>query len=89
MKALEGSEACCAPIAGHRGGGRTRWPCPDSVDRLANALGLSDAERPEFVAAAGRRSGHDTGSTRHHAVQAYVPQLLPALVPAIVGRPVS
>ena len=32
-------------------GGRTRWPYPDSVDRLANALGLPDTERPEFVAA--------------------------------------
>jgi transcriptional regulator with XRE-family HTH domain len=35
--------------------GRTRWPYPDSVHRLADALELSGAPRAEFLAAAGRR----------------------------------
>jgi tetratricopeptide (TPR) repeat protein/transcriptional regulator with XRE-family HTH domain len=39
--------------------GRTRWPYPDSVRRLADALGLSAEERAEFTAAAGRRLARD------------------------------
>jgi hypothetical protein len=35
--------------------GRTRWPYPDSVHRLADALELSGAPRAEFIAAARRR----------------------------------
>ena len=35
--------------------GRTRWPHPESVGRLAEALGLGDAQRAEFVALAARR----------------------------------
>jgi tetratricopeptide (TPR) repeat protein len=35
--------------------GRTRWPYPDSVHRLADALELSGPPRAEFLAAAGRR----------------------------------
>src|SRR5438874_987553 len=34
--------------------GRTRSPYPDSVRRLADALGLRDLARDEFFAAAGR-----------------------------------
>jgi tetratricopeptide (TPR) repeat protein/transcriptional regulator with XRE-family HTH domain len=37
--------------------GRTTTPHPDSVRRLADALGLSAEARAEFVAAAGRRLG--------------------------------
>ena len=66
--------------------GRTRWPYPDSVDRLADALGLRDAERAEFIAAAGRRLGHGAELTEACAGPLYVPRLLPALVPAFVGR---
>ena len=35
--------------------GRTRWPYPDSVRRLADALGLSGETRAEFIASAARR----------------------------------
>jgi tetratricopeptide (TPR) repeat protein len=35
--------------------GRTLWPHPDSVQRLADALGLTAADRAGFGAAAGRR----------------------------------
>jgi tetratricopeptide (TPR) repeat protein/transcriptional regulator with XRE-family HTH domain len=35
--------------------GRTRWPHPDSVDRVADALELGGARRAEFVALAARR----------------------------------
>jgi tetratricopeptide (TPR) repeat protein/transcriptional regulator with XRE-family HTH domain len=35
--------------------GRTRSPHPDTVYRLADALGLAEAARAEFAAAAGRR----------------------------------
>jgi tetratricopeptide (TPR) repeat protein/DNA-binding XRE family transcriptional regulator len=37
--------------------GRTRWPHPDTVHRLADALGLPAEARAEFGAAAGRRLG--------------------------------
>jgi tetratricopeptide (TPR) repeat protein/transcriptional regulator with XRE-family HTH domain len=37
--------------------GRTRWPYPDSLHRLADALGLSGTARADFTAAAGRRLG--------------------------------
>jgi transcriptional regulator with XRE-family HTH domain len=66
--------------------GWTRWPYPDSVDRLADALGLRDAERAEFMVAAERRLGQGTRTVRPHAGDAYVPQLLPAFIPAFVGR---
>lgn len=35
--------------------GRTRFPYPDSLVRLAGALGLGDQARTAFIAAAGRR----------------------------------
>jgi transcriptional regulator with XRE-family HTH domain len=66
--------------------GRTRWPYPDSVDRLADALDLGDAERADFIAAAGRRLGHGTELVGPGAGYVYVPRLLPALIPAFVGR---
>ena len=66
--------------------GRTRWPYPDSVGRLADALGLRDAERAEFIAAAERRLGPDAGPARPRAGDVYVPRLLPASIPAFTGR---
>jgi transcriptional regulator with XRE-family HTH domain len=66
--------------------GRTRWPYPDSVDRLADALGLRDAERAEFTATAERRLGNSTEPARPHAGHGYVPRLLPAPTPAFTGR---
>jgi len=66
--------------------GRTRWPYPDSVDRLAGALGLRDAERAEFTAAAQRRLGHGTGHPPPRGSQAYVPRQVPAPVPVFTGR---
>jgi transcriptional regulator with XRE-family HTH domain len=66
--------------------GRTRWPYPASVGRLADALGLRDAERAEFIAAAERRLGHGTEPARPGAGHAYVPRLLPAPIPAFTGR---
>jgi hypothetical protein len=66
--------------------GRTRWPYPDSVDRLADALGLRHAERAEFTAAAERRLGQGMGPARPRAGHVYVPRLLPAPIPAFVGR---
>ncbi len=66
--------------------GRTRWPYPDSVGRLADALSLRDAERAEFITAAERRLGHGTGPARPRAGHVYVPQLLPAPIPGFTGR---
>jgi hypothetical protein len=66
--------------------GQTRWPYPDSVGRLADALGLRDAERAEFIAAAGRRLGPGTGPALPRTGHVYVPRLLPAPVPAFTGR---
>src|SRR5215472_17372111 len=66
--------------------GQTRWPYPDSVGRLADALGLRDAERAEFIAAAGRRLGPGTGPALPHADHVYLPRLLPAPIPAFTGR---
>jgi transcriptional regulator with XRE-family HTH domain len=64
--------------------GRTRWPYPDSVNRLADALKLRDAERAEFTAAAERRLG--TGPVPSREGRVCVPRLLPATIPAFVGR---
>ena len=67
--------------------GRTRWPYPDSVGRLADALGLRDTERAEFTAAARRRLGlRAVPAARRRADPGYVPRLLPAPVPAFTGR---
>jgi DNA-binding SARP family transcriptional activator len=43
-------------------GGRTRWPYPDSVRRLAGALGLRGEQRSEFIAGAGRRLAPAAGA---------------------------
>jgi tetratricopeptide (TPR) repeat protein/transcriptional regulator with XRE-family HTH domain len=75
--------------------GRTRWPYRDSVHRLADAMGLRDAPRAEFIAAAARRV--DRGGPVARAWPAaretdrpgpgrIVPRQLPAPVPAFVGR---
>lgn len=66
--------------------GRTRWPYPDSVGRLADALGLRDAERTEFTAAAQRRLGLRAGPARPRADRGSIPRLLPAPIPAFTGR---
>jgi transcriptional regulator with XRE-family HTH domain len=66
--------------------GRTQWPYPDSVSRLAGALGLRDAERAEFIAAAERRLGHGTEPARPRAARVCVPWQVPAPVPAFTGR---
>jgi tetratricopeptide (TPR) repeat protein len=80
--------------------GRTRWPYPDSVHRLADALELSGAPRDEFITAAGRRlagtaraGGIQAGSAgppgtgaSREAGKRVVPRLLPAAVPGFVGR---
>ncbi len=43
--------------------GRARWPYPDTVRRLADALRLPAEARAEFAAAAGRRlAGHGPGA---------------------------
>ena len=49
--------------------GRTRWPFPSSLRRLADALGLSEEARTDFVGAAGRRLSRPAASARlGHAV---------------------
>lgn len=37
--------------------GQARWPHPDTVHRLADALGLAGPARAEFTATAGREPG--------------------------------
>ncbi len=43
--------------------GRTRWPHPDSLRRLADALGLHGEMRAAFFAAAGRRLAGDLAAS--------------------------
>ena len=75
--------------------GRTRWPYPDSVHRLADALELSGAPRAEFITAARRRlagaaqagsAGRAGSGLPREASKRVVPRLLPAAVPGFVGR---
>jgi|HubBroStandDraft_6_1064221.scaffolds.fasta_scaffold12793_3 tetratricopeptide (TPR) repeat protein/DNA-binding XRE family transcriptional regulator len=74
--------------------GRTRWPHPDSVHRLADALGLCGKARQEFAAAADRRLiSHWSGSlTAPHSRPLLVdsgrtvPRQLPGSVRHFVGR---
>jgi tetratricopeptide (TPR) repeat protein/transcriptional regulator with XRE-family HTH domain len=75
--------------------GRTRWPHPDSVRRLADALGLSAAARTDFAAATGRRlagDGVDSVITVPKARLArasdghLVPRQLPGPVRQFTGR---
>jgi tetratricopeptide (TPR) repeat protein/transcriptional regulator with XRE-family HTH domain len=72
--------------------GRTRWPYPDSVQRLADGIGLRDKARREFIAAAGRRLARASVEVGLAAEPPprngtrIVPRQLPAAVPAFVGR---
>jgi tetratricopeptide (TPR) repeat protein/transcriptional regulator with XRE-family HTH domain len=73
--------------------GRTRWPHPDTVHRLADALGLRDLARAEFVAAAGRRLAQPDGvpvsavlDSRPSRRGEVVPRQLPAPVRQFAGR---
>jgi len=74
--------------------GRTRWPYPGSLHRLADALGLRDSARAEFIAAADRRlarsrtGGAELGKAvgRRAASTRVVPRYLPAAIPGFVGR---
>jgi tetratricopeptide (TPR) repeat protein len=72
--------------------GRTRWPYPDSVQRLADALELRDTARVEFVVAAVRRPpGRAAVRPAGGAIQRtgggrVVPRQLPGPLPAFVGR---
>lgn len=66
--------------------GRTRWPYPDSVVRLADALCLLDAERAAFVAAAERRVKAEPAPGLPRAGFTDIPRLLPALAPVFTGR---
>lgn len=74
--------------------GRTRWPHPDSVHRLADALGLRDQARVGFIAVAGRRLV-PTGTSAAEASDERparpghgpaVPQQLPCSVRQFAGR---
>ena len=73
--------------------GRTRWPHPATVRRLADALGLDDQKRAQFIAAAARRLGPaasvDTASDDPLSAERrlrVVPRQLPAPPPRFVGR---
>src|SRR6202046_5021286 len=65
--------------------GRTRWPYPDSVGRLADALALRGDERAEFRAAARRRVAHEPDLPPRES-NGFVSRPLPAPVPAFTGR---
>ena len=76
--------------------GRARWPYPDTVRRLADALDLHGKGRDEFMAAAGRRlaggagngtalaSGSQSPPSAGHGPD--VPHELPGAVRGFVGR---
>ncbi len=81
--------------------GRTRWPFPNSLRRLADALGLDEATRAEFLGAAQRRlrpaaaparPGPSTGRAAGQSTgpagarNPVVPKQLPAPSPAFAGR---
>ena len=75
--------------------GRTRWPFPASVHRLADALGLDDGMRSDFLAAAGRwlagaPAPSVTRAPEDRLPQAgsgqAVPRQLPASVRQFAGR---
>jgi tetratricopeptide (TPR) repeat protein/transcriptional regulator with XRE-family HTH domain len=67
--------------------GRTRWPHPGSVHRLADALRLTGEARAEFVSAARRRLPRDTPAKPGTASDGRVaPRQLPPTVPVFAGR---
>jgi tetratricopeptide (TPR) repeat protein/transcriptional regulator with XRE-family HTH domain len=71
--------------------GRAKWPHPDTVRRLADALGLPEEARAEFVAVAGRRlasgdAGPVAGEVAKTAAVRVVPRQLPAPVRQFTGR---
>jgi transcriptional regulator with XRE-family HTH domain len=71
--------------------GRSRWPHPDSIRRLADALALRDEARREFIAAAGRRLAGGLTATAgrqlgHVDGGQVVPRQLPGLVRHFIGR---
>jgi transcriptional regulator with XRE-family HTH domain len=72
---------------------RARWPYPDTVRRLADALDLRGTKRDEFIAAAGRRlargaveAGAAPASPPSSGQGPGIPRELPAAVPDFVGR---
>jgi tetratricopeptide (TPR) repeat protein len=65
--------------------GRTRWPRPDSVQRLADALELEGEARAEFAASAARRLAASAGIGQRHP-RGVVPRQLPRPVPGFTGR---
>ena len=75
--------------------GRTRRPYPDSVHRLAEALGLRGEARGEFIAAAGRRLAGDAAADARTRPEGWrvradggrvVPRQLPGSVRQFAGR---
>jgi tetratricopeptide (TPR) repeat protein/transcriptional regulator with XRE-family HTH domain len=72
--------------------GRTRWPRPDSILRLADALALRGEARREFLAAAGRRLAGDASAAVPESRLAragggqVVPRQLPGPVRHFIGR---
>ncbi|HEY1919100.1 MAG TPA: tetratricopeptide repeat protein [Streptosporangiaceae bacterium] len=68
--------------------GQVRWPYPQTVRRLADALQLDDAARAEFTEAAGRRLAADTGGAGGGAAdgERVVPRQLPAPAREFTGR---
>ncbi len=75
--------------------GRARWPYRETLYRLADALGLSDASRAEFISAADRRlaTGRGTadarpagGASARADGERLVPRQLPAATAHFAGR---
>jgi tetratricopeptide (TPR) repeat protein len=68
---------------------RTRWPYRDTLQRLADGLGLRDDARAAFTAGAGLRHGRPAGPFPAASASAggrVVPRQLPAPVPGFAGR---
>jgi tetratricopeptide (TPR) repeat protein/transcriptional regulator with XRE-family HTH domain len=67
--------------------GKTRWPHPGSVQRLADALDLTGQTRAEFIDAASRRlPSAAPGKAAPVSGGRVVPRQLPPAVPAFAGR---
>jgi transcriptional regulator with XRE-family HTH domain len=75
--------------------GRTWWPYPYSLHRLADALGLTDQAQAEFIAASGRRLAPGTAASRTAVSEGgpagadggrATPRQLPGPVRQFVGR---